>query len=94
VSGPEHFSGCHPEHARDERQPSGLPEAGEIQDCWHCGTPTPQGCSCWDCLEGDDYVPHDRIYHCPVCKRWWATMVPVITTITFGEPEDEPEVAQ
>jgi hypothetical protein len=86
VSG--HFPGCHPEHARDERDPDKLPDPGEVQDCWHCGTPTPQGCTCLDCLDGDDYVPHTAIYHCPTCKRWWATMRPVITKITFGEVPD------
>jgi hypothetical protein len=83
----EHFPGCHPEHAEGDREPDRLPEPGEAQDCWHCGTPTPQGCHCVECLDGADYIPPEYAYHCPVCKRWWATMMPVITTITFGEPE-------
>jgi hypothetical protein len=94
MSGPMaggHFPGCHPEHERDERQPDKLPEPGEVQDCWHCGTPTPQGCHCSDCIEGGDYIPPDYSCHCPACRRWWATMVPRITTITFGAAGDSAE---
>ena len=83
-SPPEHFPGCHPEDAEDSRKPASLPEDGEVQECWHCGAPTPQGCSCADCWDAADYIPPDRMYHCPQCRRWWATMVPVITRITFG----------
>ena len=84
----EHFPGCHPEHDKDDRQPDGLPEPGEVQECWHCATPVPQGCTCAECLDADNYVPHAAMYHCPVCKRWWATMLPVITKITFREVPD------
>jgi hypothetical protein len=84
-----HFPGCHPEHDKDPRE---VP-AGEIQEtepCWHCAAPTPRGCHCADCLDGADYVPPTAIYHCPVCRRWWAWMTGLnITTIKFGDaPED------
>jgi hypothetical protein len=80
----EHFPGCHPEDDKDPREPDGLPRPGEAQDCWHCGTSVPQGCTCAACWDVDDYVPHTAMYHCPVCSRWWYTVRPVITTITFG----------
>jgi len=84
----QHFPGCHPEDAEDRREPAGLPAPGEAQACWHCGTSTPQGCWCADCVDGADYIPPERAYHCPLCKRWWATMRPVITKITFGGDDD------
>lgn len=82
----EHFPGCHPEHANADRQPAGTPPA-ETENCWHCGTPTTRGCNCVDCWEGADYVPPGAVYHCLLCKRWWAYMTPRITKITFGEEQ-------
>jgi hypothetical protein len=84
----EHFPGCHPEDATDPRESP--KEPAETENCWHCGTPTPRGCNCWDCQDAADYIPPTAIYHCPVCKRWWAYMTGLnITTITFGAPEDQ-----
>lgn len=80
----EHFPGCHPEDAEDIREDHTY-EGGQPENCWHCGTPTPQGCSCLDCYDAADYVPPTAIFHCPTCKRWWAYMTGLnITTITFG----------
>ena len=42
-----HFPGCHPEDA--EATQEGTWQGGEPENCWHCGTPTPQGCHCADC---------------------------------------------
>jgi hypothetical protein len=84
-----HFPGCHPEDAEGRREAA----IGEIQDtenCWHCGTPAPRGCDCFECWENSDYVPQSAVYHCKTCGRWWAWMTGLnITTITFGEPEAE-----
>lgn len=79
----DHFPGCHPEDAEDTRKtPDPIPDT---ENCWHCGTLTTRGaCGCADCWEGDDYVPVSSVYHCPLCKRWWAYMIPRITKITFG----------
>jgi hypothetical protein len=80
----EHFRGCHPEDAQAPETPDGY-EPQETEDCWHCGTPTPRGCSCAECWESADYVPPTAIYHCPACGRWWAYMTGLnITTIEFG----------
>jgi hypothetical protein len=81
-----HFPGCHPEDAQGTRE---LPEGEQIKDtepCWHCGTATTRGaCRCAGCLY-DDYIPQQAVYHCPVCKRWWAWMTGLsVTAITFGE---------
>ena len=89
---PEHFPGCHPEHAEDPRR---VPPA-EIEDtepCWHCGTPTTRGeCGCTDCWDGADYIPPSAVYHCQTCRRWWAWMTGLnVTAITFG---DESATAQ
>ena len=83
-----HFPGCHPEDTTDPREvPEGY-EPGGPEDCWHCGTETPQGCQCWDCMDNADYVPPTAAYHCPTCGRWWAYMTGLnVTTITFGEPK-------
>lgn len=80
----EHFPGCHPEDAEAPDTPGHKPVAGQPENCWHCGTETPQGCHCPDCLDNADYIPPTAVYHCPLCKRWWAYMIPRITTITFG----------
>jgi hypothetical protein len=81
-----HFPGCHPEH---DRAPSETPAGYQQQateNCWHCGTPTTRGtCNCADCWEGADDIPLSAVYHCPVCKRWWALMTMNITEITFGD---------
>lgn len=69
----EHFKGCHPEDARAAEAPEGY-QPSETEQCWHCGTPTRRGCSCRECLDSDDDVPADMIYHCPVCGRWWSYM--------------------
>jgi hypothetical protein len=82
----EHFRGCHPEDAEDQREvPDGY-QPQETEDCWHCGTPTGRGdCGCSECWDGADYVPPSAVYHCPTCGRWWAWMTGLnITTITFG----------
>ena len=80
----EHYPGCHPEAAEGAQEPGHEP--ADPEPCWHCGTPTPLGCTCWDCQESADIIPPTAIYHCPVCKRWWAWMTGLnITTITFGE---------
>lgn len=86
-----HFPGCHPEDAEDPRGDKPAGEIGSTEDCWHCGTPTTRGCDCADCWDASDYVPPTAIYHCPVCKRWWAYMTGLnLTTITFGaESTDE-----
>lgn len=88
MDAPEHFIGCHPEHEHGDRQPASH-AGGEPENCWHCGTLTPRGCHCPDCLDGMDYVPPDASYHCPTCGRWWAWMTPVITEITFGDKPEE-----
>lgn len=82
-----HFPGCHPEHDRDDRE---TPEpANGTDECWHCKTPTTRGaCRCADCYEGADDIPVEAVYHCPLCKRWWAFMRLNITKITFGEVSD------
>jgi hypothetical protein len=81
----EHFDGCHPEDDKDPRETPEGHQSGGIEDCWHCGTPTKQGCGCFDCYDAADYIPPTAIYHCPTCKRWWAYMTGLnITTITFG----------
>ena len=80
-----HFPGCHPEDATDPREVPEGHEPAETETCWHCGTPTPRGCHCWDCEDAGTYMDPAAIYHCPVCKRWWAYMAGLnITTITFG----------
>jgi hypothetical protein len=84
---PEHFPGCHPEDAEGAREAGGAPAGQETEDCWHCGTPTPRGCYCLECQDEADYIPTTATYHCPVCKRWWAWMMPRITTIAFDAPE-------
>lgn len=74
MQAPEHFKGCHPE---DKVAPAEAPEGyrpTETEDCWHCKTPTKRGCYCSDCLDSDEDVPADMIYHCPLCGRWWAYM--------------------
>ena len=60
------------------------------EECWHCGTPTPRGCGCFDCYDNAGYIPPAAAYHCKTCGRWWAWMTGLnITTITFGEePSD------
>jgi len=67
----EHFPGCHP---GDDEAPSAGPrnEAAVTEDCWHCGTPTSQGCNCADCFDSAGYIPPSLIYHCQTCRRWWA----------------------
>ena len=85
-----HFPGCHPEDAEDPREvPEGY-QPGDVEECWHCGTPARRGaCRCADCL-GGDYIPPGAMYHCPACKRWWAWMTGLnITTITFGAEEPD-----
>jgi hypothetical protein len=86
-----HFPGCHPGDAEDTREvPDGYQPA-EVEPCWHCGTPTPHGCGCADCVYGDGakYIPPSAIYHCQTCGRWWAWMTGLnITTITFEPGED------
>lgn len=80
----QHFPGCHPEDAQAPDAPRGY-QPQETEDCWHCGTPTPRGCNCWDCQEGSDYIPTAASYHCKTCGRWWAWMTGLnITEITFG----------
>jgi len=81
---PEHFYDCHPEDSRAPDPPAGT-EIKDVEPCWHCGTPTPRGCRCGDCLDSADYVPPEAIYHCPTCGRWWAWMTGInVTTIKFG----------
>jgi hypothetical protein len=87
-AGGGHFPGCHPEESEDPRPDKPQAEIQDTEPCWHCGTPTPRGCSCFDCCD-DGYIPPTAVYHCPTCKRWWAYMNLNITKITFGEPEPE-----
>jgi hypothetical protein len=83
-----HFHNCHPDDDTDPRPaPDPLPAPGTADACWHCGTQTPHGCSCVNCLANADVIPPSAIWHCPLCGRWWAYMTPVITKITFGDPE-------
>jgi hypothetical protein len=91
TAGPKHFPGCHPEDARSDDEADTATAGQLVQACWHCGTLTPRGCSCLECQDGADYVPTSAVYHCPACKRWWAWMLPRITTITFGADPDKPE---
>jgi len=85
MSETEHFPGCHPEDDEDTRdQPDGY-QPQDTEDCWHCGTPTPRGCRCWDCLDVDD--TGRGMYHCPVCRRWWGYMTLRVTKITFGDED-------
>lgn len=78
----DHFPGCHPEDDRAPDPPKGH-KLQETENCWHCGTPTSQGCACADCLDADDYVAAGAMYHCETCGRWWAYMT--VTEIKFGE---------
>jgi len=80
-----HFPCCHPEDAEAPRETPGGYTPPETESCWHCGTTTARGCNCADCWDGADYVPPSAVYHCPVCRRWWAWMTGLnITEITFG----------
>lgn len=80
-SGP-HFKGCHPEHEHGDDTPEGY-QPQETEPCWHCGTPTPHGCGCIECMD-DPYIGPAATYHCPTCGRWWAYMTGLnITTITI-----------
>lgn len=85
----QHFKGCHPEDEHSPRTPP--PDYGqEVEACWHCGTLTTRGeCGCYECWESADDVPPDVVYHCPTCGRWWAYMMPRITTIVFNPPADD-----
>jgi hypothetical protein len=85
-----HFPGCHPEDAEDPRPSKPADQIQDVEDCWHCGTPTTRGaCRCRDTCNDDD-IPMTAIYHCPACKRWWAYMTGLnITTITFGDSGEE-----
>jgi ribosomal protein S14 len=78
-----HFPGCHPEDAQASER--GKYQGGQPEDCWHCGTPTSQGCNCLEC-SGDsaDYIPTTAIFHCRACGRYWAYMSLRVTTLTFG----------
>lgn len=88
VSQPEHFKGCHPEDEHDPTKTRQGYVPQETEPCWHCGTPTVRGCDCYECWEYADDVPPESTYHCPTCRRWWAYMIPRITTIVFpGTPE-------
>jgi hypothetical protein len=87
-----HFPGCHPEDARDDREADPATVGQPVENCWHCGTPTPRGCTCDDCRDAADYIPPSAIYDCPLCRRWWAWMTGLnITTITFGADDSKPE---
>lgn len=78
-----HFYGCHPEHEQGSQVPGHEPQ--DVEECWHCGTPTRRGCDCSECWNGADYIPTAASYHCPTCGRWWAWMTGLnITSITFG----------
>lgn len=78
----DHFAGCHPEHAEAGDPPEGY-RSQDIEDCWHCGTPTTRGCNCESCLDFTDGVPN-VVYHCPTCRRWWAQMCLRVAEIKFG----------
>jgi hypothetical protein len=81
-----HFPGCHPEDAEDPRGDKPREEIQDTEACWHCGTATTRGaCYCDECRD-EDYIPQSAVYHCPLCKRWWAYMTGLnITEITFGD---------
>jgi hypothetical protein len=89
TASPEHFPGCHPEDAEAARDDGDAPKGSDVENCWHCGTPAPRGCNCAECADQADYVPASAVYHCPTCGRWWAWMMPRITTITFAGAEGE-----
>jgi hypothetical protein len=87
---PVHFPGCHPDHTRGTRESDG-PAGLDEEKCWHCGTLTPRGCHCPECLDGIDYVPPAAAYHCSTCGRWWAWMSLVVEEIgAADQPGSEP----
>jgi len=68
---PDHFKGCHSE----DKQAPEAPERHrptDPEDCWHCGDTTPRGCFCPDCLDSDEDIPAEMVYHCKTCGRWWS----------------------
>lgn len=83
----EHFKGCHPE---DSTAPPLRPPyiVTDPEPCWHDDTPTPRGCYCPDCLDSDDDIPAEMIYHCPLCGRWWSYMYMRYIELILGrEPQ-------
>jgi len=85
----EHFAGCHPADGEAPGNPEGY-QPQPVEPCWHCGTSTTRGtCYCPHCRdESDDDIPQSAIYHCQLCRRWWAHMYLNVTKITFpGLPE-------
>jgi hypothetical protein len=84
---PEHHKNCHPEHEHAHETTEGhTPQ--DIEPCWHCGTPTDQGCYCLECADNADYIAPGAVYHCKLCNRWWAYMTGLnVTTITFTGTE-------
>jgi hypothetical protein len=81
----EHFPDCHPQDGEAPGNPEGY-EPQPVEPCWHCGAMTTRGaCHCPHCRdEDDDDIPQSAIYHCPLCRRWWAHMYLSVTKITFG----------
>ena len=73
-----HFPGCHPEDAEDPRPSKPADQIQDVEDCWHCGTPTTRGaCRCRDTCAanvgpGTLYPLLERLEHAGWVERSWA----------------------
>jgi hypothetical protein len=84
----EHFKGCHPDDGEAPDKAEGH-EPAQTEDCWHCATPTPRGCTCPTCWEDQDNIPPEAVYHCVLCGRYWAYMYLRVTTLAFPGRESD-----